>query len=80
MHSKNSSQQNNLQSTSSGKQTNQCAELTAILTTLKKIASTPELSTKKVLIVQIQRVSHKRPIVQDVKRKKILKKTLQIKK
>ena len=34
----------------SGKQTNQCAELTAILTTLKKIASTPELSTKKVLI------------------------------
>ena len=37
-------------------------------------------NTKKVLIVQIQRGSHKRPIVQDVKRKKILKKTLQIKK
>jgi ribonuclease HI len=44
------SQKYNISAPLAGKQTNQCAELTAILQTLKLFANTPELSNKKLLI------------------------------
>jgi ribonuclease HI len=40
----------NISAPLAGKQTNQCAELTAILQTLKLFGKTPELSNKKLLI------------------------------
>lgn len=43
-------QKYNISAPLAGKQTNQCAELTAILKTLQLVANTPELSQKKLLI------------------------------